>query len=325
MKMISFLRQPTIKRQLSIVVVCVAILSWIWFLYQQFSTLQGYDWQITSSMFLISCLCAALYFGGLAIGWTLLLKNISGIGTAFPLAQGIRVWLLSMITRYIPGNIWHILSRVALAGRLNVSKAHVLTSSTVEQVLVLLGTLILFIVTLPGWTIIPNDTQFGPIILLILLTLPLGLLALHPRVFGRILIWMSIRFNQPMLAWEYTYRDLLLVLAIYAIANLCAGLSLVTVLSGLTTLHLQDLPLILGSAALAWTIGYLSFLTPSGLGVREGVLTALLAQIYPLPVAIVASLLFRVVSTLGELLAVFVAWAQDKLQASQIRKTHDSL
>jgi glycosyltransferase 2 family protein len=53
-------------------------------------------------------------------------------------------------------------------------------------------------------------------------------------------------------------------------------------------------------------VGYLSFITPSGLGVREGVLTALLALVYPLPVAIVASLLFRLMCTLGEFAAILL-------------------
>ena len=314
-----------LKRGVRIGIVLGVVAAWGWFLIKQIDTLQGYEWQFAPFSFLIGIFFAALYFGGLAFGWTLLLIYRVQKPAAIPIRKGMYIWLLSMVTRYVPGNIWHILSRVALAERLNASKADVLASSTIEQILVLLGTLVLFVITLPKWTIIPNDTEFGPIIPFILIALPLALLILHPRIFGHILTWMSVRFNQPVLAWEYTYRGLLLILSIYAVANAFAGLSLVVILSGLTTPSLQDVPLIIGSAALAWTIGYLSFLTPSGLGVREGVLTALLAQIYPLPVAIVASLLFRVVSTLGELLAILMVWTHSKLSLPDGPPTHDSL
>lgn len=131
---------------------------------------------------------------------------------------------------------------------------------------------------------------------------------------GTTLQWAAIRLNRPELAWKYTYGELLILLLAYVGATLFSGLALFTVLWGLTPISLTHVPLVIGAAALAWAVGYLSFLTPSGLGVREALLVALLAQLYPLPVAIVSSLLFRLVATLGEVLAVALAWGYGRIQ-----------
>ncbi|NJP05724.1 MAG: hypothetical protein HC837_08945 [Chloroflexaceae bacterium] len=277
----------------------VVLAAWGLFLARQMDELRAYPWQITPLALAWGVGWGALYFGGLAFCWALLLRQVVGTGRVMPAAQ---VWLLSMMTRYIPGNVWHILSRVALAHRLGVSRMHVLSSASIEQVLTLLGALALVAVTLPFW----SATGDWPIWWLWLL--PIGLLLLHPRVLGTMLRWLAQRVKRPELAWQYTgYQIIALVLAYLGVMML-AGVALLAVLGGMTLVHMHDIPLILGASALGWATGYLSLLTPSGLGVREAVITALLALIYPLPVATVSSLLFRVVLTLGELLAVVLAW-----------------
>jgi hypothetical protein len=289
------------SRWVAIGITLAVLLAWLLFLRGQLDALREYEWQIAPLAFGVSVAWGAIYFVGLAFCWALLLRHIGRAETNVALVPAARIWLRSMMTRYIPGNIWHVLSRVALAHKLHVSATHVLTSASVEQVLTLLGALSLFGITLPFWSITPDTTQIW-----LLLLVPIGLLLLHPRIFGTLLSWAANRLQRPELAWQYTYGELLLILLAYIGATFFSGLALFTVLWGLATVQLSQVLLVTGAAALAWAVGYLSFLTPSGLGVREALLVALLAQIYPLPVAIVASLLFRLVSTLGELLAVGV-------------------
>ncbi len=279
---------------------------WAWavFLRGQLDELQSYHWRIDALPLVLGVLWGAIYFGGLALSWALLLRSIGGAETASTsLLLAGRAWLLSMITRYVPGNIWHVLSRVAFASQLQVSATRVLASATIEQILTIMGALALFGITLPFWGVLPESRSW-----LLLLLLPIGLLALHPRVLGTVLKWAADRLQRPELAWNYAYAQLLTLLLAFVGANLCAGLSLYTLLWGLTTVSPGQLPFVVGASALAWVVGYLSFFTPSGLGVREASLTALLAVVYPLPAAIIGSLLFRVVITIGELLAAIVAW-----------------
>jgi hypothetical protein len=207
-----------------------------------------------------------------------------------------------MMTRYIPGNVWHIISRVAMAHHLRVTATQVVSSATIEQGMTLLGALVVVGVTLPLWGVLPGRQVWW------LLLLPVGLVLIHPRIMGSLMTWAAVRLKRPELAWKYTYRDILVLLLANAGANLLAGLALPVLLSGMTDVQLADVPLLVGATALAWVVGYVTLFTPNGLGVREAALVALLSQVYPMPVAIVGSLLFRLVITLGEALAVLVAW-----------------
>lgn len=296
------------SRWVGLIITVLVLVAWGVFLRGQLDELQQHEWQVTPGAFGLGVVSGALYFGGLAWCWALLLRYVSHQRVRVSLVAAARVWLLSMMTRYIPGNIWHILSRVALADRLQVAKTHVLTSATIEQVLTILGALAVVGVTLPLWDVVPGVQGW------LLVLLPIGLLLLHPRIMGRVLAWGAERLKRPELAWDYTYGDIAVLVLAYGAATFCAGLSLYVILWGLTVVHLAQMPLVVGASALAWVVGYLSFLTPSGLGVREAALVALLAQVYPLPVAIVGSLLFRLVLTLGEMLAVLVAWVYGRLR-----------
>ena len=54
-------------------------------------------------------------------------------------------------------------------------------------------------------------------------------------------------------------------------------------------------------------IGFLSLLTPSGLGVREGILALLLAQVFAAPLPTVIAIVARLWMVLAELLGAGVA------------------
>lgn len=290
------LRSPLVKAAAALIILG----AWGWFLRAQLDALRAYAWTLAPAVFVAAVGCGALSFAGLALGWTLLLRSTGGAARRVPLVAGVQVWTTTMLTRYVPGNIWHIVGRVAFAGRLGVGRGQVVASATVEQLLTLLGALALFGLSLPFW----RGDAGGQAWLLLLL--PAGLLLLHPRVFGAALAAAARALRRPELVWTYAYGELLLIAALYTLANALSGLALLVVVGALAPLGPGQAVVVLGAAGLAWAIGYLSLLTPSGLGVREAALTALLAQVVPLPAAIVGSLVYRLALTIGELVAAGV-------------------
>lgn len=290
-------RSPWLRAAVALLV----LVAWGWFLQGQLEALRAYEWRLAPLAFAAAVGWGALYFAGLAVSWTLLLRTTGGAARRVALADGARIWTGTMLSRYLPGNIWHIVGRVALAGSLGVSRAQVAASATVEQLLTLLGALALFALSLPFWR-----GGAGPEAWLLLLV-PLGLAFLHPRALGALLAAAAARLRRPELAWEYRYGELLRILGAYTLANLAAGLALWVTLGALAPVEPGQLAFVAGAAAAAWAAGYLSFLTPSGLGVREAALAAMLAQAYPLPAAVVGSLVYRLALTLGELVAAGAA------------------
>jgi uncharacterized membrane protein YbhN (UPF0104 family) len=267
-----------------------------------------HSWQITPFWLAISVLLAALYFVALGICWALLLRSMSALPNPIPIFQGARVWQMSMFTRYIPGNIWHVLSRALLAEQVRASRSLVIASATVEQLLTVLGALLVVSLALPKLGMLMVGATRLPVSLIIPIALVAGLVVIHPRILGRLFNWVGTRLKRPEIAWRYDYRIMVGLLSLYAATTVVTGLSLAAIVIGLGGLETVNIPFVVGSAALAWAAGYVSIVTPSGLGVREGVLAGLLALVVPLPVAIVASLLFRLVSMGGEGLALAVFW-----------------
>lgn len=303
------------SRWVTILIIVVVIGAWGWVLQQQMEALRQYPWEIAPLALVVATLAGSIYFTGLGWSWALLLRTMVSSPIKVSPVAATRVWLISMITRYIPGNIWHILGRLAFAERLQVRKTQVLASGAIEQVLTLLGALVVCLFTLPFWRVLPAESLW------VSWLLPFGLIVLHPQLMGRALRWTANRFQRPELIWDYTFTDILRLLLLFTAANGFSGLGLCILLSGLTPIALADWPFLIGAACLAWIIGYVSILTPSGLGVREAALTALLVLLYPVPVAVAASLLFRVVLTIGEAIAAAIAWFAHQHATTEVARS----
>jgi uncharacterized membrane protein YbhN (UPF0104 family) len=96
---------------------------------------------------------------------------------------------------------------------------------------------------------------------------------------------------------------LLLLLAYVGVWSI-AGVALFATLSALTPVGLEQLPAVVGIWGIAYLAGFIAPLTPAGVGVREATASALLATMTPLPVAVAAALLFRLILAAAE--AAFV-------------------
>jgi uncharacterized membrane protein YbhN (UPF0104 family) len=78
------------------------------------------------------------------------------------------------------------------------------------------------------------------------------------------------------------------------------GLAFAALVRSIYPVDPRDLPGIAASFVVSWVIGFMSLLTPSGLGVREAVQAGLLALIVPLPVAVALAILSRIWLITGE-------------------------
>ena len=87
-------------------------------------------------------------------------------------------------------------------------------------------------------------------------------------------------------------KVLYLIAAYLLIWGLLGGAFFLFIKGFLTTLSISQLPSVISICAMAWCIGFLSFLTPSGLGIREGVLSLMLTTLglTPTTAALVALL-----------------------------------
>lgn len=262
---------------------------WIAALIGQAGALAAHDWTIAPVWLILAGAGAAGFWLAIGLGWW---QALGAVGRTISVGAALRVWSASLFWRYLPGNVWHVVGRVYLGNRAGVDRSAILAASAIEQVATVAGACLVVLMSLYAW---PDGRWLG-------LPAALGLaaagIALHPRT-GRIAIaglgrltGRSIDLGAPPIG--RTAR----VIGLTALGHFAAGCSLWAIARAIDSP--ADLGPAIGAAAAAWLAGYLSLLTPSGLGVREGALALLLAPDLGAPAAVSIGLLARLTLMIAE-------------------------
>jgi hypothetical protein len=88
---------------------------------------------------------------------------------------------------------------------------------------------------------------------------------------------------------------------LYFVVWLWQGIGFFLLIRSFYEIEIAQWPFFWGIYTLAWMVGFLSLLTPGGLGVREGIMTFFLSLYMPVSMAIIVALLARVWNTIAEL------------------------
>jgi hypothetical protein len=280
------------------IIVALASLTTIFYqLWQAWPQLQEVRIQTFPALLALLLICLNLTVAALL--WRNILQRLGG-NVNRPAA--VSIWFVSQIVRYAPGNVWHLLGRVYLTNQRGIHAQSSSLSMVFELLHVITTGLLVATVSLFFW---PQNVLGLSTLLLI----PLAICYLWPRLLHYPLAWVLRRRGQHLPDLTIRRRDLLAFLPGYGCIWLIYGGSIYLLAASIYPLPLSSLPSITGIYAFAWVIGFLSFITPSGLGVREGVLGYLFSFLMPVPVALLLTILARVWMTVGELLCtIFVLW-----------------
>jgi uncharacterized membrane protein YbhN (UPF0104 family) len=129
-----------------------------------------------------------------------------------------------------------------------------------------------------------------------------GAACLHPRIFLRIeglMLRRLGRFDQPP---EVSLRGLLPPLVLQVGSLIAAGLTMWLTCRTVVPVDISALPMLTSATAMALALGFLAVFVPAGLGVREGILLALLGPLVGAGPSAIVVLLSRVTQTVVELL-----------------------
>ena len=270
----------------------------------QWAALKDFRWRLAPGWGVVALV-------GLGLAWLFELdtwrKILSGLGGALRYRDAAAIWFLSNIIRYIPGNVWQFLGMAELAAERGVPRLATLTSIVLHQAIstaagTVLAALYFAVVGMRGLPGVEWVSRLRPFLLLV----PLGLLLLQPRILERVLNRAMRRLGRPPLRVTLTWGQIWLLLLRYGGVWLVTGLSFAALVRAVAPVPLDSVPYLIASWAAAYVIGYLSLLTPSGLGVREGILALLLTAIMPAPVAAVTAIVARLWMVVGELIGTGV-------------------
>ena len=263
-------------------------------LYANWHQLRQYDWQINYSYLLMVFLCYPISLLFLMISWHWLIIRMGG-PTSF--RENIRIYCYSNLPKRIPGAIWYVVGRAHLYQAKGVSYSSTILATLSETLYLIFSGILLCLILLP-FSFLPKT--FGSLrVGWILLIALFAFLMLNPRFFNKALKAIQKRFNSTGQA-QFSQKDTLVVAAGHSAAWISGGIILFLLANGVSSVPVNYLPAII----LIWAISGVASLGTTfvlnGMGVKEVTLALLLSNYVALPVAVVISILFRIVIMIGE-------------------------
>ncbi|MFA6000563.1 MAG: lysylphosphatidylglycerol synthase transmembrane domain-containing protein [Thermoleophilia bacterium] len=227
--------------------------------------IRSHDWQFDFIWLVLSFfLFCGLYIGH-ATGWLIILWRFHH---PVPFLSRVYIWFKSLLARYVPGNVLMVVGRVMMTEPYGVPKRVTLTSVAYEQALLAASATTVLAIALPLW---PKLQSFSELIWLVLIIPPMAIIGLHPAVLGRIGNFVFRKLGRETIEVFLPFREVIWVFFYYCLFWIVSGLALFASVRTVTWIAWADLPIVIASTSLAWLTSVLFFISPSGLGVREGV------------------------------------------------------
>ncbi|MBI5788314.1 MAG: flippase-like domain-containing protein [Candidatus Schekmanbacteria bacterium] len=256
----------------------------------------------------VAVIFGLLHFTFCVLIWEVTLNKL--LVENLPIGKGFRIWSVSQLGRYIPGNVWAVIGRMQMCRQENIPHSKTAVSIYLEMILVIAAACILFLAGLPFWPALIPRAQIWLLVALI----PLLLLSVHPKIveglLNRLLIWKKQSPVKINLGWEGLSQLLFL-----GILNwLISGAAIYSLIRAIQPLSWSAAPILGGIIGISWLFGVMAIFIPSGIGVREGVMTWLLSYHLPLPLASLTAILARLLFLLVEVifLAVVMVLTREK-------------
>lgn len=269
-------------------------------LIEQWAALEDYSWDLDITNLLYSFIFLALTLLFAIVLWLRLLRQF---GCTLSFSEAFKIFYLSNMGRYIPGKVWQFVGMYYMLEKKDVGLGQAISSTLWVNIFFNLSGIFLGSVILYSYKFNLFPIPLPSLIALLVLIF----VVIQPQVINRVLSLYMSYAGKGDIVFSLSIKTILTNLIFYAMLWLCYGVGFFFLVDSVTDVSLIQLPALVGFFALSHVIGFISFLSPGGLGVREGVLTYLLSLYMPLPIATITAVIARVWLLMGELVCVAVA------------------
>lgn len=225
-------------------------------------------------------------------------------------------YLYSILGKYIPGKVFMLAARFPAYDREGVPLRKVTVCFFIENICTLLGAAFLFLISL---FFFPNDILADYRVLTILLVIAF-FICLNPRIINFFLGIVEKLTKKEDIRIPFTYVQMLKVVGLFIVNWLIVGTGFYMLTCSMYPLPVSELLYAGGIFGLSAIIGILAIFTPSGLGVREGILVFGLSLVMPNEMAVIISIVSRLWATIAELILILLAFLVTKFR--EIRGKH---
>ena len=262
--------------------------------------------------FIASFLLMILYFGLLGLPWFFLYQ--AGHDTSkLSFLSGWTFFQVSQFGRYLPGKVWQFVWMLSLAGRFRLAPTGTVFATCLQLAFQCCSGVIIGLAVLQHRKVLPFSLSR---LANVEMSFKTGMIALS---IVALCIGTVLRYRHRLQetsrtlikqgAAMFSITRVLGFLAIYLLLWGVLGIAFFLFIKSLAPVDISQLLVVTGIYAVAWNIGFLSLVTPSGLGVREGVLSLLLTSLLSPVTATFVALLARLWTLGAQLLLGGVAFA----------------
>jgi glycosyltransferase 2 family protein len=236
-----------------------------------------------------------------AAAWHLMLRSL-GERPRFATLLGILA--VSQAAKYLPGNVGHYVGRVALSRESDLGPRAVLLTLGLETACAILAGLAVAAASLPFAGGVVEPWRLGAAALTAGMALALSTALVRRE---RVRRWLRLP-EVPPEGWSRQLSAVLVCLGLYGLNFLIFGACAAVLARTVFAVPAAPLPALTALFAAAWVAGFVTPGAPAGLGVREAILVGGLHPLCGPGVAFSLPILFRIVTTVGDGVALGLGW-----------------
>jgi uncharacterized membrane protein YbhN (UPF0104 family) len=231
-------------------------------------------------------------------GWR---SIVSAFGSRISFKKAFWIMSSSQLAKYVPGGIWFALGRVYLGRNEKIKEEIVAISVVVETGLTFVVGILLFAICfmLTGNRGIIHLSFLIP-------ALVVFLVVLYPPVLNTLMRIALRLFKRDPFDLKISYVRILGLSIFFIALWLSQIIGFYFLINAVYSIPFSSIFTLGAAYTLSWMTGFVVIFAPGGLGVREGMMTLLLASLIPSPLAVAISFIARVWMTLFEIVVFFI-------------------
>jgi uncharacterized membrane protein YbhN (UPF0104 family) len=189
-----------------------------------------------------------------------------------PFSQASRIWFLSSLGKYVPGNIWSLTAMGVMARQRGLSAVAAAGSSVIMQMVSLVtGTAIVMVTSAK---LLGQPLLVGAAVLILVIVLLSA-----PRFLPPLAVWVSTLIGRDIAPPSVPATSIWTAAVASTLSWLFYGLAFQLFVRGLLGTAPGEISSYIAVYTAAYILGFISPIAPAGLGVRELTLAAFMTQL----------------------------------------------
>jgi hypothetical protein len=223
----------------------------------------GWEWISIASLIVL------VIYALLIEGWR---RVLGAWDSHLPFAQASRIWFLSNLGKYVPGNIWSLTAMGVMARNRGLSAVAAAGSSVIMQMVSL--------ATGAGIVMVTSATLLGqPLLVGASVLILVAVLLCAPRFLPPLAVWVGSLIGKDIAPPSVPATSIWTAAVASTMSWLLYGLAFQLFVRGLLGSAPGEISSYIAVFTAAYILGFISPIAPAGLGVRELTLAAFMTQL----------------------------------------------